>query len=558
MRRGWGIPLFASLSGYGARDFNHDLVAGLTLAAIAVPEQMATARLGGFPPEFGLFVFVAGSVAFAVFGSNRFLSAGADSTITPIFAAGLATAGAAGTAGYAGAAAALALMVGAILIVGGLGRVGWIADLLSVPVVTGFLAGIAVHIAASQLPGLLGIPDAGGSPVHRAAAIATTLDRINAYSLAIGLAVMVLIVGSERISARIPSAFAGVLLATVAVVLFGLEGKGVAVLGAVQGSLPRLRLPDMQLDGWVHLVPLALVIAAVVMVQTAATTRSFVAGQDEPPDVNRDFIGVGTSNLLAGLAGLFPVNASPPRTAIVTETGGRSQVTGLLAATAIAAGIGFGAGLLRHVPQAALSGVLLFIAGRIVRVRDIVAVYRRTRAEFALVILTAAAIVVLPIETGVAVGIVLSLMHGMWTITRARPIEFEKVPGTSIWWAPSATLKGETVPGIAVIAFQAPLSFLNAYEFRRGVLDVIERRATPPTLVVLEASSIVEIDYTASTILIEIIRHCQGRGIALAVARLESVRAQEAFARFGILDILGPDHLFHSVDEAVRTLAGRR
>ncbi|HYM03495.1 MAG TPA: solute carrier family 23 protein, partial [Stellaceae bacterium] len=313
----------------------------------------------------------------------------------------------------------------------------------------------------------------------------------------------------------------------------------------------------MKLDQLVHLVPLALIIATLVMAQTAATTRSFMSDPGEPPDVNRDFIGVGAGNILAGLFGAFPVNASPPRTAIVSETGGRSQIAGLAAAALVLGLVTFGARLLPHVPQAALAGVLIFIAFRIFRVREMVVIYRQAFEEFVLFVVTMVAIVVLPIETGVAGGIVLSLMHGMWTATRAQLVEFVKVPGTSIWWAPSAGLKGETLLGVVVIAFQAPLSFLNAYEFRRSVLSAIARRPDPPSLVVLEASNIVAIDYTASKILVEVVSHCRASGIAFAVARLESLRAQEALSRFGIIDILGRDRLFHSVDEAVRSLAGK-
>jgi SulP family sulfate permease len=199
--------------------------------------------------------------------------------------------------------------------------------------------------------------------------------------------------------------------------------------------------------------------------------------------------------------------------------------------------------------------VLLFIALRIFRISRIIEVYRQTFEEFALIIITMISIIVLPIETGVEIGIVLSLMHGMWIMTRAHPIEFEKVPGTSIWWAPSAELKGETLPEVLVVAFQAPLSFLNAYRFKQGVLDVIERRPKPPNLIVLEASSIIAIDFTASKILVEVIQHCRSSGVIFAVARLESVHAQETFLSFGIMDLLGEDHLFHSVDEAIRALA---
>ena len=550
--RSW--PVFASLAGYSPGFLKQDFIAGLTLAAIAIPEQMATARLGGFPPEVGFFAFIAGAIAFAAFGASRTMSVGADSTITPIFASGLVMWAAVGTPGYAGMAAALALVTGVILIAGGVFRLGWIADLLSVPVTTGFLAGVSVHIIVSQLPPLLGLPSPGGSLLHRLAVIAVHLDQANPWSVLLGLSVFALTVVSERISARIPGPLIGLLLATTAVLLFGLESRGVTVLSVVPGEWPHLSLPSADWDDLLHAVPLSLVVAAIVMLQTAATTRSFVADPGKPPAVNRDFIGVGAANILAGLFGAFPVNASPPRTAIASESGGRSQITGLLAAGLVLGLVVFGAKLLAHVPYAGLAGVLVFIGLRIFRVPTIIEVFQRTFEEFILIIVTMIGIIVLPIESGVGIGIVLSLMHGMWTTTRASPIEFEKVPGTSIWWAPSAKLRGERHPTVMVVAFQAPLSFLNAYGFKRGVLGLIEGRANSLELVVLEASSVVAMDFTASRILAEVIRQCQSSGVVFAVARLESVRAQESFQRAGLMDLLGEDHFFHSVDEAIRAV----
>jgi len=554
-QRAW--PIFLSLRDYHVTQLGRDIVAGITLAAIAIPEQMATARLGGFAPEMGFFAFVAGSLAFAVFGANRFLSAGADSTITPIFAGGLVLLAAAGTPEYAGMAAMLALIVGVILIGGGLFRLGWIADLLSVPVVTGFLAGISVHIIISQLPGFLGVPVAGDDLFQRASGISSGLDQTNYYTLALGLGVLILAFITERISPRIPGALIGLVVATICVLEFGLDKLGVAVLGPVPDAWPRIAWPAMKLGLFEQVVPLALIISIVVMVQTAATTRSFQSDPDKSSDVNRDFVGIGAGNILAGLFGAFAVNASPPRTAIVSQAGARSQIAGLVAAALVLGLLVSGSSLLPHVPQAALAGMLIFIACQIFRVRDMAAIYRRTIPEFLLVIVTMAAIVALPIDTGVAIGIVLSLMHGILTTTRARVIEFTRIPGTSIWWAPNAMPKGETLPGIVVLAFQAPLSFLNAPAFRRGVLDAIARRPQPPRLVVLEADNIASIDYTAAMILGEIIRHCQTAGIAFAVARLESVVTQEQFSRFGLTEILGADHLFHSVDQALQSLAGK-
>ncbi|MGH6820806.1 MAG: SulP family inorganic anion transporter, partial [Methylocella sp.] len=271
--------------------------------------------------------------------------------------------------------------------------------------------------------------------------------------------------------------------------------------------------------------------------------------------INRDFIGVGAANLVAGLFGVFPVNASPPLTEIVAETGGRTKLTGLTAAALILALAGFGTTLLVHVPLAALAGILIFVAMRIVRLGEIITIFRRAFGEFMLILATVTAIIVLPVGAGVATGIMLSLLHGIWSTTRARLITFEKVPGTSIWWPPGRDLRGETIEGVLVIAFQAPLSFLNAHVFQDGARRVVKQSRTPLDLIVLEASSIVEIDFTAAQILIEFIEFCAQSKIRFAVARLESVRAGEAFERLGITDAVHRDHFFLSVDEAIRVLA---
>ena len=545
------FPIFRSLRGRSYRDLGGDLLAGLTLAAIAIPEQMATARLGGFAPQIGFFAFIAGSLAFAIFGASRCTSAGADSTIAPIFAGGLALLAATGSPAYGSLAAGLALLVGAILVLGGLFRTGWIADLLSVPVTTGFLAGIAIHIVVSQLPALLGIPGGNGEFFPRVAALIANGRDVNCYALALGLVVFLITFISEKTSARIPGALLGLIVVTLAVSLLHLEKVGVAVLGIIPSGLPRPALPALGLFDYVHLVALALVIAIVVMVQTAATARSFTSDQDAPPDVNRDFIGVGAASLLAGLFRAFPVNASPPRTAAAAESGGRSQVSGILAAALVAVLIAFGPGLLVHIPTAALAGILLFVALRITRVPVFAQVYRQSKGEFGLTIATVIAIVVLPIQIGVAVGVVLSLLHGVWLTTRTRVLEFARLPGTSIWWPPLDPGKGEKVDGVMVLAFQAPLSFLNAYDFRAGILGAIHGARQPLKAVVLEASSIVEFDYTAARILADVIAQCRAANIFFAIARLESVRGQLALARFGITDLLGPGCVFQSVQEAI-------
>jgi sulfate permease, SulP family len=546
-------PIFRPLQGATLSGVGVDLAAGLTLAAIAIPEQMATAHLGGFAPQVGLFAFVAATLGFIAFGANRVLSAGADSTIAPIFAGSLAALAAVGSPLYGELAAVLALMVGALVAIAGLVRLGWIADLLSRPVLTGFLAGIAVHIVLSQAPAALGLPEESGPIYQRLAQLAGAAHAINWTAVVIALGVFAVTFAAEKLSPRIPGALIGLAGATLATATLGLGQHGLPLLGALPSGLPAPTMPRLHPESLVPLVSLAGIIALVVMVQTAAVTRSFSAGEADP-DVDRDYLGVGVGGLIAGIFGTFPVNASPPRTAAVSGAGGRSQIGGLAAAAAVLLLAAFGGRLLADTPTAALAGVLFFVAQRIFHAGDFMHLARRAPAELALAVLTMLLIVLLPIQTGVAIGIFLSLGHGVFTITRTRLIPFERVPGTTVWWPLTPDRRGETEAEVIVAAFQAPLSFLNAYTFRRDAERALAERGAA-RLVVLEASGIVEIDFTASEILSEVIRKAHAAGVDFAIARLESVRAEAALQRFGVMDVLGPGRLFHSVDQAIRTLA---
>jgi len=547
--RAW--PVLRSFAGWRWTDIGRDVVAGLTLAAIAIPSQMATARLAGFAPQAGFLALIAGAVGFALFGANRWLLVGADSTIAPIFAGALTLLAASGTPDYAASAAALALSVGVILVAVGLFRLGFIADLLSIPVTTGFLAGIAIHILASQAPALLAVSSPPGPPIEQVVALVARLSDADPWTLGIGIGVLGVTWAGEKLHPRFPAALIAVALATASTAALHLETRGVATLGAIAGIAPSFSIPHLSVAAFRAIAPLSLIVGVIVMVQTSATTRSFVSDPIHGPDVDRDFIGVGAANLLAGFTGAFPLDASPPSTAVAQETGGVSQLGALVCAALGLALSRFGGDLLAHVPNAALAGVLLFVALRIVRVDVVAEVWRRSPSEFALVIATTLAIVVMPIEEGVGLGITLSILHGVWTTTRARTVEYERIPGGGIWWPRSAPQRGETVPGVRVIGLQAPLSFLNAYQFQRAIEASL---GAGTELIVIEANAIVEIDYTGGKVLGDLITRLRAEGVDIAFARLESVRAQESFARLGLETLIGKDHLFHSVEEAVVAL----
>ncbi len=554
------IPrLAASLRDLPAGWMAHDLPAGLVLAAIALPEQLATARLAGLPAETGLLAFAGGVVGYLVFGTNRFLSVGANSTIAPIIAGGLAAAVVGSGLPYGEMAVMLSMIVGLVLLAAGALQAGWVSDLLSVPVTCGFLAGISVHITVHQLPSLLGLPPAAGSILMQLQAVQAQLPQANTTVLMIGAGVFAITLLAERIRPRFPGALLGVAASAVAVAALGLQARGVAVLGAVHASVPWpviLGLQDMR--DLARLVPLAFIIAMVCMMQTAAVVRSFPSresGMDE--HVSPSFMGVGMGCVLSGLLGAFPVNASPPRTAIVAEAGGKSGFTGLCAVAAITLLVVFGGSLLSYVPQAALAGVLLMVAVRIFRLREIRSILRQSRGEFALVAAAALLVVLLPIENGMLLAIVLSLLHSLYIMARPLTAELARAPGTTIWWPPEPGQHGEYEPGVLVFAPAAPINFTNArFVFRR--LSALAATKRGLRLVVVDASGVTNIDYTGAQLAIQAVAGFHGRGVAVALARLSAERAEAQAERTGLLAAVGKDRVYLSVEDAVRAFVSAK
>jgi len=548
-RRDW---LFASLRDYSPAWLSGDLIAAMTLAAIAIPEQLATARLAGMPPMAGLFAFAAGTFAFAALGANRFISVGADSTIAPIMTGALVALAVPGAVQYASMAATLALLVGIALLLARILRAGWIADLLSIPVITGFLAGISIHIIVGQLPSIMGIEAVHGNLMERFADVVGRARHFRAYPLVIGIGVLALSQLAERWNPRVPGALIGLVIGAIAVRLFALDQHGVAVLGALPIAPPALNLAMPSWDDITQLLPAALIVALVCMIQTAAVVRAFPSDVDDYEDVTRDFAGVGAGCILAAFFGAFAVNASPPRTAVVHEAGGHSQLSGLFAIAIVAAIVLVASGTFKYVPEAALSGVLIFVALRIFRVEVMRDIYRKSEWEILIVAGSAALVVFLPIQTGITLSIMLSLLHSVYVIARPDIGELARIPGTTIWWALPKDHPGEHEAGVLVIAPSAPIYFVNASYLRSRLLEAIAAKEDPPRYLVIEAHGVIDIDFTGSRMLQQLIADLRARGTDLAIARMSSERARKAARRTGLLDILGEDHLFRSVEEAIR------
>jgi sulfate permease, SulP family len=538
-----------SLRGYRRAWLPADVLAGVTLLAIAVPEQLATSRLAGMPPVTGFYAFVAGTVLFALLGSNPRMSVGADSTIAPLFAVGVARLAASGSPRYQELVGILAVMVGALVALVWLARLGWISELLSAPIIAGFLAGIAVIIIVHQLPDLFGVHAAGGSSLHRIGSVISHLGHLSVATLVIGLCVFALMLAGERIDGRLPGALMGLVGATVVVAVGHLDHHGVAVLGPFAHGAPRLGLRGISWTTIQKLAPLAGVVALVVVSQSAATTRAFAPEEAYGSDVGRDFLAVGAGNVAAGLIGAFPVNASPARTAAVTAARGRTQLAGLIAAVGVAAVVP-AAGLLRDVPLAALAGVLLFVATRIFHAGELVAIARFDRFELALAVVTLLAVALIGVEQGIGVAVGLAILDRARLTARPTLHVLGQIPGTTSWAPLSAPGQPTEVGGVLVVLFATPLWYGNATHFRSALDHARRRSAHGPGLVVLDALGMYDVDFTGTRVLSQTLDDLRGDGVGFAVARAGD-HLRQNLARSGLLQRIGADHFYASVGEAV-------
>ena len=532
------------------------MLAALALLAIAVPQQLATSRLAGMPPITGFYAFAAGTVLFALVGSNSRMSVGADSTIAPLFAVGIAHLAPVGSVHYVALVGILAVMVGLLVALVGLLRLGWIEDYLSTPIITGFLAGVAVIIVMHELPDLFGLPAASGSTVHRMTALASDLGKSNGWSLAIGAAVFLIVIAAERIDPRFPGALLGLITSTVAVAAFGLHAHGVSILGTVAHAAPRLGLTGLSWSALSSTAPLAAVVALVVVTQSAATSRAFAERGGYDVNVGRDFLGVGAGNIAAGLVGSFPVNASPAMTAVVASAGGRTRAAGLGAAAGLAALVP-AAGLLKDVPLSTLAAVLIFVATRLFRVRDLIAIARFDVFEFGLAVVTLLAVALIGVEEGIGVAVGLAILDRARRSAHTHLHVLGRISGTTSWVPLSSDPHAVQVNHVLAVLFAAPLWYANANQFRLQCSAALSRAPATPRVVVLDTIGMSDIDYTGSRALRRILDELDEQQIEFAVARAGR-RLREGMRRSGVLMRIGEDRFFPSVDAAVAALQSAR
>ena len=542
-----------SLRGYRRAWLGLDLLAGLTLAAVCVPESLADAKLAAMPPITGLYAFLAGALGAVLFSTSRQLSIGPDSTIGPMMAVGVGSIVAVSGPDYAARVVLLALVVGIVVLVAGIARLGFLADLLSRPVMSGFLSGVAVIVVVGQLHVILGLPASGGGTPEKMLAVIQHFGEANLATLLVGVAVLAVILGGERLGPRFPGALIAVVGSLVVVGVFDLGGHGVALVGSLPAGLPPLALPRLDLADLVSLGPVVVPIFFVILAQTAATSRSFAVSGGYDVRIDRDFVAVGAASVLAGLTGGFAVNASPTRTAVVAAANGRTQAVNLIAGLVVAAVLLVATGLIASFPEATLGGILIAVGVRLFKWRDLVAVAGYSRPELAIALVTLAVVAGVGIQEGIYLAIALALLRRTYLSARPHDADLGRLPGPAgVWISRRNRPEAVVPPGVRVFRFDAPLFYANAQHFAERIRVEIAGALEHIHGFVVEAVGIDDIDFTGARMLAELDDELLGRGVTLTIAHPFGRLGRELTA--GSLASRFAGRVFNTVDDAVAAL----
>jgi sulfate permease, SulP family len=509
-----------------------DALAGLTLAALGIPEVLGYARIAGMPVVTGLYTLLLPMAAFAVLGSSRHLVVAADSATAAIMAATLTGLAAAGSPRYVQLAGLAALMAGGLLALARLARLGFLANFLSRTVLLGFLAGVGVQVAVSQLPDMLGVSVQPTGTVRRLVAVARALPDARPLTIAVSAAVIAAMLIGRRLTSKIPSALIAVVAAIAVSWLARLSAHGVAVLGPVPHGLPALALPAFGLHDVRALLGAAASMFVVILAQSAATSRAYAAKYGETSfSEDTDLLGLAAANIAAAFSSTFAVNGSPTKTQMVDGAGGRSQLAQLTTTAVVLVVLLVVTGPLAYLPIAVLAAVVFLIAAELVDVPGLRRILTVRRDEFAVAMLAALAVIVLGVQEGIVLAVVVSIIDHLRHSYRPRSSVLVK-SASGHWQAGPVQPGARTEDGLIVYRFGTSLYYANASRLADD-LTMLVSAGGPVRWLVLDGAAIGDVDYTAAAVLSRVIGRLTERGIVLAAASLlQPVRDQ--LSRYGI------------------------
>ncbi|MBF0512401.1 MAG: SulP family inorganic anion transporter [Candidatus Omnitrophica bacterium] len=532
------FPLFQGILPLDKISIPKELMAGLTLAALAVPEVMGYTKIAQTPVITGLYTMLIPMVLFAIFGSSRHLVVGADSATAAILSASLVGMAALGSHEYVALASLLALLSAGLLLLARVIGLSFMSDFLSRTVLIGFLTGVGIQVAWGQVPGMLGF--------------SAHLHQINYYDVCVSVIVMGVIVGIERISKKIPGAFIALAGAVLVSWLFDFKAHGVSVIGDVPQGLPSIGLPDVHWSFALiqNLLPTAFSMFVVILAQSAATSRAYAAKYSESFNQKVDLLGLGLANVGAALSGTFVVNGSPTKTQMVDSAGGVSQLSQIFSSFVVLLLLLFFASLLSRMPNSVLAAVVFLIALQLVDIKGMKKIWYQRPAEFWVALSTTVVVVLIGVEQGIIIAMALSLIEHVRRSYRSKNVVMTQEKEGGAWSLIAPNIPAQIKPGLLLYRFAHTIYYANSQQLFDEVTGLVDKAKPSLKWFCIDASAVADVDFSAAETLREIYWVLKNKGVRLVVANVIAPLKQE-FDKYEITSLFGPDSFFDNIGDVL-------
>jgi high affinity sulfate transporter 1 len=542
-----GLNVFRT---YKREWLSSDLVAGLVLSALLVPQGMAYAELAGLPAINGLYTTVICLVAYAAVGPSPYLVLGPDSALGAMIAAVILPLAGGSTEQAVALAGMLAFFVGAVCIAASIMRLGFVADLLSRPIRAGYLAGLAVTIMVGQLPKLFGFSIDADGLIQEFVAVVQNLPQTNPIALAIGLIDLALIIGLKRMHSRIPGVVAAVVFSIAVVSIFNLTERGIAVVGVLPQGFPRPSIPSVDLSAVPALLAASVGIAIVAIGDTISISTVLAVRRGYEVDSNRELAGIGSANVLVGAFQGFPISTSSSRSAVAEQAGARTQLTGLIAAVAVLLMLLFVPGLMRNLPQPALAALVISAALGLLDLGELGELWAMRKGEFGLAVACGLGVALVGVLGGIVIAITLAILQFFQRSWRPYSTVLGRPEGVAGFHDITRYPEAEQIPGVLILRWDAPLFFANASLFRDMVRERVAATNPRPGWVLLAAEPITDVDTTAAELLANLDEELNAQNVHVVFAGLKDP-VKDTITHYGLLETIDARHFFPTIESAL-------
>lgn len=550
------MPLLKGLLPVNRAQLPHDIIAGITLAALGIPEVMGYTKISGTPTVTGLYTILLPLVVFALLGASRHLVVAADSATAAILASSLVAVATLGSPEYVGLTSAVALAVAVMLVLARILRLGFLADFLSRSALIGFLTGVGVQVAVGELAGLIGLPKQGHGPLMQFASVFQRIGEASYVTAALSFLVLAVILGCKRLAPRVPGPLIAVVGAIACSAAFNFGKHGIELVGKVPSGLPSLSLPPLHLAHLEQVLITAASCFIVIIAQSAATARAYANRYNERGDDNQDIVGLAGANAVAALTGTFVVNGSPTKTEMIDDAGGRTQFAHLTTAVIVLLVLLFMTGPLSFLPAAVLSAIVFMIGVKLIDVKGMTELYNLQKDEFVVALITTGVVVFVDVMHGILAAVLLSLIDHTRYSYRLRTRVLTPHPNGQ-WTANEVAPDLFASPGIVAYRFEADLFYANAGRFMEEVLRLIDQTGSKVNWVIIDASEIFNVDYSAGKTLQQLRQELERRGIGVAAVAIPEGVLDELQRYRTLGGIAGRQEVFVTVDDAIKALRDR-